>query len=176
VYNSPSSYGLVANNVIEHNDAKGLMGRHDAHHIIVANNTLVANGRHGIAADDSTHDWMFANNLLVNNGTIKGGAGIHTPGSGGASYVEINNMFWNNGSNGNSMWNDNATIINNSVADPMLVSPAVATDRQNPSPNTDNRLQAGSPAIGFGDPAYALPYDITGKCRDTAPDAGAYER
>jgi len=176
VYNSPSSYGLIANNVIEHNDAKGLTGRHDAHHIILVNNTFVGNGRYGIDVAESTHDWILANNILLNNGTIKGGGGIHTPGSGGASYVQINNLFWNNGTSGNSTWDNNATIINNRVANPLLVNPAVATDRQNLSPNTDNRLQAGSPAIGFADPNYVLPYDITGKCRDGAPDGGAYER
>jgi uncharacterized protein YjdB len=176
MYNSPSSYGLVANNVIEHNDAKGLMGRHDANHIIVVNNTVVANGRFGIDVAESTHDWILANNILLNNGTIKGGGGIGTPGSGGASYVEINNMFWNNGTNGTTTWDNNATIINNVVADPMLVNPAVATDRQNPNPNTDNQLRAGSPAIGFAALNYAVPFDITGKCRGASPDAGAYER
>lgn len=176
MYNSPSSYGLVANNVIEHNDAKGLMGRHDANHIIVVNNTVVANGRFGIDVAESTRDWILANNILLNNGTIKGGGGIGTPGSGGTSYVEINNMFWNNGTTGSTTWDNNATIINNVVADPMLVNPAVATDHQNPSPNTDNQLRAGSPAIGFAAPNYALPFDITGKCRGASPDAGAYER
>ena len=57
-----------------------------------------------------------------------------------------------------------------------FVNPAVATNHQNPNPTTDNQLRAGSPAIGFADPNYALPFDITGKCRDSAPDAGAYER
>ena len=58
----------------------------------------------------------------------------------------------------------------------LLVNPAVATDHQNPNPTTDNQLQVGSPAIGFADPNYALPFDITGKCRGASPDAGAYER
>ena len=176
VYASPSSYGLIANNVIEHNSSKGLMGRHDANHILVVNNTVVGNGRYGIDINESTHDWTMANNILLNNGTIKGGGGIGTPGSGGTSYVEINNLFWRNGSNGTTTWDNNATIINNRVADPMLVNPAVATDHQNPNPTTDNQLWVGSPAIGFADPNYALPFDITGKCRGTAPDAGAYER
>jgi uncharacterized protein YjdB len=176
MYNSPSSYGLVANNVIEHNDAKGLMGRHDAHHIMVVNNTVVANGRYGIDVAESTHDWILANNILLNNGTIKGGGGIGTPGSGGTTYVQINNLFWNNGTNGTTTWDNNATIINNKVADPMLVNPAVASDHQNPNPNTDNQLRAGSPAIGFADRNLTLPFDITGKCRGTAPDAGAYQR
>jgi parallel beta-helix repeat protein len=176
MYNSPSSYGLIANNVIEHNDAKGLMGRHDAHHIIVVNNTVVGNGRYGIDVAESTHDWILANNILLNNGTIKGGGGIGTPGSGGTSYVQINNVFWNNGTNGRTTWDNNATIINNLVADPLLVNAAVATDHQNPNPTTDNQLRVGSPAIGFSDPAYTLPYDITDKCRGSAPDAGAYER
>ena len=176
VYASPSSYGLIANNVIEHNDSKGLMGRHDANHILVVNNTVVGNGRFGIDINESTHDWTLANNILLNNGTIKGGGGIGTPGTGGTSYIEINNLFWNNGSNGTTTWDNNALVINNRVADPMLVNPAVATDHQNPNPNTDNQLRAGSPAIGFADPNYTLPFDITGKCRGAAPDAGAYQR
>ena len=176
VYASPSSYGLIANNVIEHNSSKGLMGRHDANHILVVNNTVVGNGRYGIDINESTHDWTMANNILLNNGTIKGGGGIGTPGSGGTSYVEINNLFWRNGSNGTTTWDNNATVINNVVANPLLVNPAVATDHQNPNPTTDNQLQAGSPAIGFADPNYSLPFDITGKCRGASPDAGAYER
>ncbi len=176
VYASPSSYGLIANNVIEHNDSKGLMGRHDANHILVVNNTVVGNGRYGIDINESTHDWTLANNILLNNGTIKGGGGIGTPGTGGTSYIEINNLFWNNGSNGTTTWDNNALVINNRVADPMLVNSAVATDHQNPNPNTDNQLRAGSPAIGFADPNYTLPFDITGKCRGAAPDAGAYQR
>ncbi|HMG18652.1 MAG TPA: right-handed parallel beta-helix repeat-containing protein, partial [Gemmatimonadales bacterium] len=176
VYASPSSYGLIANNVIEHNSSKGLMGRHDANHILVVNNTVVGNGRYGIDINESTHDWTMANNILLNNGTIKGGGGIGTPGSGGTSYVEINNLFWRNGTNGTTTWDNNALVINNRVVDPMLVNPAVATDHQNPNPNTDNQPRAGSPAIGFADPNYTLPFDITGKCRGTAPDAGAYER
>ncbi len=176
IYNSPSSYGLVANNVLEHNDAKGLSARHDANHIIFANNTVVGNGRFGVDAAENTYDWVFANNILLNNGTIKGGGGIHTDGTGGLTYVEINNIFWNNGTSGTDTWDNNATVINNIVANPLLVNPAVATDHQNPSPTTDNRLQAGSPAIGFADPNYTLPYDITGKCRGSTPDAGAYQR
>jgi RTX calcium-binding nonapeptide repeat (4 copies) len=40
----------------------------------------------------------------------------------------------------------------------------------------DLRLVAGSPAINAGDPADHPATDIMGKARDSAPDAGAYER
>src|SRR5206468_3374761 len=78
IYASPSSYGLIANNVIEHNDSKGLMARHDANHLVIVNNTIVGNGRYGIDINESAHDWLLANNILLNNGTIKGGGGIST--------------------------------------------------------------------------------------------------
>jgi hypothetical protein len=37
------------------------------------------------------------------------------------------------------------------------------------------QLQAASPAIGKADPAYAYPFDITGKARPASPDLGAYQ-
>lgn len=176
MYRSPSSYALIANNVVEHNDAKGIMARHDANHLIIVNNTIVANGRHGISTTESTHDWIVANNILLNNGNVKGGDGTSMDGSGGASYLLRRNVYWHNGTDGNSTWSGSGlTISEPLVADPRLVRPATYTPRQDLAPNWDNQLLAGSPAIGYADPNYALPFDFTGKCRGTAPDAGAYQ-
>ncbi|MGH9897213.1 MAG: right-handed parallel beta-helix repeat-containing protein, partial [bacterium] len=124
IYYSDGSRGVVANNILEHNRAKGLSSRYSANHIIVANNTVVGNGRSGMDITENTHDWIFANNVVANNGNVNDGVGIHTSGSsGGASHIEINNILWNNGVSGTSNWDTNATIINNRVADPLLVSP-----------------------------------------------------
>ena len=175
LYMSPSSYGLIANNVIEHNDAKGFMARHDAHHLIIANNTFVANGRHGVSSFEMAGTWIVANNIILNNGNVKGGEGASMDGTGGNQLLR-RNVFWNNGQNGQKHWSGTFENSEPLIADPKLVRPATYTPQQDPAPNWDNQLLAGSPAIGYADPNYALPFDITGKCRGAAPDAGAYQR
>jgi hypothetical protein len=175
MYMSPSTYGLIANNVIEHNDAKGFMARHDAHHLIIANNTVVANGRHGVSSFEQAGNWIVANNIIMNNGNVKGGEGASMDGTGGNQLLR-RNVFWNNGQNGQKHWSGTFENSEPLIADPKLVRPAVYTPQQDPAPNWDNQLLAGSPAIGYADPNYALPFDITGKCRGAAPDAGAYQR
>jgi len=178
MYTSPTSYGLIANNIIEHNDAKGISMRHDAHHIIIANNTIVGNGRYAVSVVDGTHDQFAANNVVLNNGVMgKGGGGISMNGTG--PYMQINNVYWNN--NGSSSPGSNypgtATMVRPLIADPLIVNPSAGTvPYQVSNPGTDNALRVGSPAIGYADPNYALPFDITGKCRGSSPDAGAYER
>jgi len=174
-YISPSSFGLLANCIIEHNDAKGIMGRHDSNHIIIANCTIVANGRHGSEAYEQSHDWIWANNIVLNNGNVKGGTGISMGGSGGVTYLNRRNVFWNNGTSGASHWSGTGNVSEPRIADPRCVRPAVYTDHQDLAPNWDHRLLSGSPAIGYADPLYALPFDIEGRARGTSPDCGAYQ-
>jgi len=175
LYMSPSSYGLIANNVIEHNDAKGFMARHDAHHLIIANNTFVANGRHGVSSFEMAGNWIVANNIILNNANVKGGEGASMDGAGGNQLLR-RNVFWNNGQNGQKHWSGTFDNSEPLIADPKLVRPATYTPQQDLAPNWDNQPLADSPAIGYADPNYALPFDITGKCRGAAPDAGAYQR
>jgi hypothetical protein len=180
LYLSPSTYGLIANCVIEHNDAKGLMGRHESHHLLIVHNTIVANGRHGSESFEQAHDWTWANNIVLNNGNVKGGTGIDMGGTGTPTsppnFLIRRVVFYNNGPNGTSNWSGTGTVSEPLVADPLLVRPAVYTDHQDPAPNWDHHLLAGSPAIGRGDPFYAMPFDFDGRPRDmAAPDAGAYQ-
>lgn len=180
IYYHDGTRGVVANNIIEHNRAKGISARYSANNILIINNTVVGNGRSGIDITENTHDWTFVNNIIMNNGNYNGGVGIHTSGSsGGSSNVHINNVYWNNGTSGNSHWDSNATIIEPLVADPLLVNPmtSVVTDSHQGYSN-DYHLRDGSPAIDYADTRYALPFDIDGVCRPmgSGPDAGAYER
>ncbi len=180
IYWHDGTGGVVANNILEHNRAKGLSARYSGNHVLVINNTVVGNGRSGMDIAESTHDWTFANNVVMNNGNVAGGVGINTGGSSGnATNVEINNVFWNNGTSGDSHWDTNATIINPKVADPLFVNP------MNSTPSTDHaayandyHLLSGSPAIDFGSLLWAPPFDLAGVCRvlGAGPDAGAYER
>ena len=179
IYYHDGSRGVVANNLLEHNFAKGLSARFTANHVLVLNNTVVGNGRSGMDIAEGTNNWIFANNVVLNNGNVNDGVGINTGGSsGGTSNVLINNVLWNNGSGGSSNFDSNPTLINNVEADPRLVNPTNSV----PGPNhvgytNDYQLGAGSPAINFGSPAYAPPADIRGLCRPTgASDAGAFER
>ena len=180
IYYHDGTRGVVANNILEHNRAKGLSARYSGNHIIVANNTVVGNGRSGIDLAENTHDWIFANNIVVNNGNVNDGVGIHTSGSsGGTSHIEINNMFWNNGVSGTSSWDTNATITNNKVADPRFVSPVSSVpSTTHQAYSNDYRLGSGSPALGFAAVAYVLPFSLDGVCRPQGggPDLGAYEQ
>jgi hypothetical protein len=180
IYYHDGTRGVVANNILEHNRAKGLSARYSGNHILVVNNTVVGNGRSGMDLAENTHDWIFANNIVVNNGNVNNGVGINTGGSsGGATLIEVNNVFWNNGSSGTSNWNTNATIVNNLVADPDLVNPSSSTpSTTHQAYSNDYHVRSGSPALGFASVTYVLPYDIVGMCRPRggAPDAGAYEQ
>lgn len=172
MYASPSSYGLIANNIFEHNDAKGWMARHDANHLLIVNNTVVGNGRFGIDLAEQSNNIIAANNVVQNNGVMgKGGGGIQMGGLG--PYWQINNVYWNN--NGSDVIG--GTVVNPLIVNPMLVTPSSGTvgNQIVGDPGTDNHLRAGSPAIAYADPAYALPFDIVGRCRGASPDAGAYQ-
>lgn len=180
IYYHDGTRGVVANNILEHNRAKGLSARYSANHILVVNNTVVGNGRSGMDIAENTHDWIFANNIVVNNGNVNGGVGINTGGSsGGGSNVEVHNLFWNNGTDGASHWNTNATLVGNVVADPFLVNPTPSTpSTTHQSYANDLHLKAGSPAVDQADPSYASPFDLDGVCRvrGSGADLGAYER
>jgi len=172
LYASPSAYGLIANNIFEHNDAKGVMARHDANHLLVVNNTIVGNGRYGINLVALSHDIIAANNVVQNNGIMgKGGGGVHITGTG--PYRQINNVYWNNRRSDVV----GGTVTGALIADPLLVQPSSGTVKQQivGDLGTDYHLRPGSPAIGHADPAYALPFDMIGKCRGANPDAGAYQ-
>jgi hypothetical protein len=176
IYYHDGTRGVVANNILEHNRAKGLSARYSANHILVVHNSVVGNGRSGMDIAENTHDWTFANNLVVNNGNVNGGVGINTNGSsGGTSNIVMRNIFWNNGTSGSSHWITNATIVGNIVADPFLVNPTTsAPSTTHEAYANDLHLRAGSPAIDQADGTFAAPFDINGRCRAQA-DLGAYE-
>lgn len=180
IYYHDGTRGVVANNILEHNRAKGLSARFSANHVLVVNNTVVGNGRSGLDIAENTHDWIFANNIVVNNGNVNGGSGINTGGSsGGATNVERHNIFWNNGTDGASHWDANATVVGNIVADPFLVNATASTpSTSHQAYANDLHLKPGSPAVDQADAAYAAPFDITGVCRvrGSGADLGAYER
>ena len=172
MYASPSSYGLIANNIFEHNDAKGWMARHDANHILVVNNTIVGNGRFGVDLAEQSNNIIAANNVVQNNGIMgKGGGGIQMAGTG--PYWQINNVYFNN--NGSDVIG--GTVTNPLIANPLLVLASSGTLARQlvGDPGTDYHLLPASPAIGHADPNYALPFDVVGKCRGSNPDAGAYQ-
>ena len=180
IYYHDGTRGVVANNILEHNLAKGLSARFTANHILVINNTVVGNGRSGMDIAESTYAWTFANNIVVNNGNVNGGTGINTGGSsGGTSNVEINNIFWNNGTSGSSNWSSNASVSNNVVVNPLLVNPVSSVpSTTHVAYSNDYHLQTGSKALGFATRTYAPPFALGWICRPrgTGFDDGVYEQ
>jgi len=180
IYYHDGTRGVVANNLLEHNRAKGLSARFTANHILVINNTVVGNGRSGLDVAESTFAWTFANNIVMNNGNVNGGVGINTSGSaGGTTNIVINNIFWNNGTSGTSNWSANASVTNNVVANALLVNPVSSLPTTTHlAYSNDYHLQPGSPALGFASRGYALPFALGWVCRPrgSGPDAGVYEQ
>jgi len=177
IYLHPTANVVFANNIIEHNRAKGISGRYDGHLVWVLHNTIVGNDRAGFAITDSTHDFVIANNIFVNNGNVDGGTGIGTQGSlGGASIVEVHNITFHNGISGNDNWDPNASVDGNLVVDPLLVNPASSVPGSgHVAYSNDYHLLPGSPAVGYADPRYIVPTDHAGRCRAIAAAVGAYE-
>jgi hypothetical protein len=88
IYYSDGSRGVVANNILEHNRAKGLSSARQPYHR--GQQRGGGNGRSGgYHGEHARLD--FANNVVANNGNVNDGVGIHTSVGGGVSHIEINN-------------------------------------------------------------------------------------
>jgi hypothetical protein len=171
-----AQYGVIANNVIYDGPAGfGIQLGGDASNNIVANNTIVhmfrpspGTGSAIVIWNDGynlgTNDNVIVNNILADNV----GYGIAAAGSPSRGNVVRSNLTYAN-SRGDYLgtFGDSRVFALHSPdygADPRFVAPAVH----------NYRLGAGSPARGKADPAYAPPYDATGKPRPAAPALGAF--
>ncbi|MFL6197992.1 MAG: right-handed parallel beta-helix repeat-containing protein [Thermoanaerobaculia bacterium] len=159
IYFSQGS-GLIANNVLEHNVARGVQLYSKPHDVTVANNTIVNNGKTGIQFASATANSIAVNNLVAYNSSY----GIRSSSLSRTGNVVQRNLVWGNG--GHDL--DPAaglTLIDNLQLDPGF------------GPADDYRPPAGSPAIDQAVPSYAPGIDFDGLTRPlgAGPDIGAFE-
>jgi hypothetical protein len=171
---SPAIYGLVADNIVQHNYANGIKLAPDAQAVRVVENTVDGNGRSGIlVGGDSTYSSsnnIVANNILTNNGWSGGGFGLRTyweslgVGIGNQAY---SNLLYGNASG--TIWSDfGLTVLGSLLQDPLFINRTAC----------DFHISAASPAVDAAATSYTVSPDYAGTPRPqgAGPDIGAYER
>jgi hypothetical protein len=160
---------LIANNIIVGTVGRGISmhdnGGEPINYTTVVHNTIVRSGSSGILlALEAGHDNIVANNLLADNGHTYDMQQIRW--KHGEAQI-LNNILWSPVASrrGTSALGGGTVASGNLLVDPLVVAQW-----------GDLHLQAGSPAIGLGLPQHVVSPDFDGKARDSAPDAGAYER
>jgi parallel beta-helix repeat protein len=151
--------GLIANNVIEHNLARGVQLYTGPHDVTITENTIVRNGKAGILISRDTANSTAANNIVAYNGDT----GIRTLSLVGPGNLAVGNLLWGNADPGIDQ--GGLTVRDNITANPLFES------------STDYNLQSGSPAIDSALASYAVGEDFDGirRPQGAAPDIGAFE-
>jgi parallel beta helix pectate lyase-like protein len=156
---------LMANNLIEHNRAKGLLLYPNASDVIVTQNTIVANGDYGIKIAGSTSN----RNTIVNNIVAyspKPQIRIEV----GNGNAVMRNLTWSPNAKSAGISNSTGSMVrDNQVGNPLFVAP---------SSGGNWRVQAGSPAIDRALAEWAAGTALDGVTRPKGggSDLGAYER
>jgi hypothetical protein len=156
-----SGSGLIANNVIEHNVARGVQLFPGPHEVLVTENTIVRNGRAGVQVANDTLNSTVANNIIADNGDT----GIRSDSLTGTGNLVIGNLAWHNSHGNLGPMTEGLTLVDNIEAAPRFVSP------------TNYRLRRGSPATDAANADYAVGEDYEGirRPQGAAPDIGAFE-
>lgn len=186
--------GLIANNLVYDGlhgfgiQVRGESSSVFTNGVIVSGNTVVdwpktstAGGR-GIAIEDTVRGIRIRNN--VSAFSVSGQAELYGIDSNlsadppASSNRAFTNLVWDistvncGNTSGHTIldFSDGLGVYTacgqNLRGDPVFVNRAAG----------DFQLGAGSAAVGYADPDWILPFDITGKGRDADPDAGAFER
>ena len=160
IYWDGSNPGLIADNLIVHNQANGIQLYPEARGVTIEQNTIVGNGKSGVMIAGTASNNTVVNNIVANNPDNS----IRSYDLGGTSNLVENNLVWNNGS-GNIGTSVNAlTLVHNISANPRFVGPH------------NYRLRRSSPAAGHAWQTPAMvPFDITGAPRGQHPAIGAYQ-
>jgi parallel beta-helix repeat protein len=158
-----SGSGLIANNVVVGNLARGIQLYKAPNNVRVLHNTVVTNGRAGIQFSAQTSRSSAVNNIVAYNGD----AGIRTYGLIGSGNVAANNLGWANGAE-NFISAERLDVGDNLGGWPGFVDARAR----------DFRLLPGSAALDQGDEAESVSTDHIGTVRPqaVAPDIGAFER
>jgi Right handed beta helix region len=143
IYWFSGDYGLVADNIVQHNYANGIKLAPDAQAVRVVENTVDGNGRSGIlVGGDSTYtssNNIVANNILTNNGWNGGGFGLRTYweslGVGIGNQADSNLLY---GNASGAIWADfGPTVLGSLLQDPLFVNRTAG----------DFHVSAASPAV-----------------------------
>lgn len=171
VYGLPNGFGIQLRG-----DSETLL----CQNTIAAHNTVVDTARHaGIYVENNCRGVRVRNNVVAYSGQeeLYGllGSGADPPASSNRAFTNV-------------LYDTAGPFAGNSSGRHILDYSNGSGDYQGPGANRvanplfanrstrDYHLLAGSPAIGYADPAYSPSFDHDGRPRDTAPDAGAYER
>jgi parallel beta-helix repeat protein len=162
--------GVIANNIIAHNRARGIQLYENPERMLVTENTIVSNltgivigGDGASTADDN----LIVNNIIAFNRRF--GLSTYWPDGVGSGNVVRRNLFY-----GNKVRNVYIDVKGGvDVFDKIVKSPRFVR-----SARGNYHLRYGSPAINQGAAAYSEPIDYDGDSRPKggAPDLGMDER
>ena len=155
-----SGSGLIANNVIEGNVARGIQLFPEPSGVAVVHNTIIGNGAAGVQVAKYSSNNLIANNIVAFNGDI----GIRSDSLARGGNVAGTNLLWDNAGVLEEP-GENLTITETIEADPGFAE------------GESYELPQESAAVDAADPANTIPFDILGRERPqgAAPDIGAYE-
>jgi parallel beta-helix repeat protein len=152
-----SGSGLIANNVIEDNLARGIQLYPAPTGITVIHNTVIGNGAAGVQLGAEASDNTVVNNVLAFNGS----AGVRSASLSGSDNVARRNLVWANGA-----YRDHSPGLR--------VSESIEAP---PRFSSGYRLSRRSPAVDQAAPAWTMPIDRFGtpRPRGASADLGAFE-
>jgi parallel beta-helix repeat protein len=161
IYWARGKGGLVANNVIERNVARGVQLYPSPNTVTIAHNTIVGNGKAGIQLGSQAAYNVIVDNVITNNPY-----GVQAYSLAGLGNVARTNLSWANGIHWSSWNGRSVSLVSNLVADPRY------------SAAGDYRLQLNSPAIDRAtatSPPTTSDFDGVRRPRGPANDIGAFE-
>ena len=156
IYCDNLSGGLIANNIIVGNKARGVQLYEDAKHVIVTQNTIVGNltgvgvGGEGSSTSD---DNVIANNIIAFN--RKFGISTYWPNAVGSGNVAIRNLLYANADS--NFYISRGGLVNQSN----IFAPPGFVDRR----RRNFHLRAGSRAINTAVARYSQGVDYDGDSR-----------
>ena len=136
-----ASAGVVANNVVTRNLARGIQLYPNAMHVEVIHNTIVRNGRAGVQLGGKASHNEITNNIIAANGD----AGIRSHALTGVGNRGARNLLWRNGGDEDGPRPAGVELTGTIVADPELTGDGAREPAARP---WTVPLQATSPGMG----------------------------
>lgn len=153
-----SGSGLVANNLIEDNLARGVQLFPEPSGVTVAFNTIVENGKAGVQVGEQGSDNLIVNNVIAFNGDL----GVRSSDLSGDGNLVVTNLLW-----------DNVGVVDVEAEEleirDLIIDPPDFTDGFVPGPDSAARGRAADD--------FRIDRDIDGTVRPQGmrSDLGAYE-